>query len=305
MMQKVDLTKPSEKKKLIWAGILGLAAILFLWWTLFGFGSSTTPSKPATSNSTNARSNQRPTQGTQPPSELTDLTSELQDVSLEWPHPQVPEPRRNIFAYYEPPPPVEPKASPTPTPTPTPTPPVLLAQISPATVYAKTSDFTLEVAGDRFTPEMKIFLDVRELPTKYRSPQQLSAVVPAALILNPGTRQVAVRTSDGRMYSNALALNVAAPPVPNFTYIGLSDTIHRVSTAWVQDKSSRDVLSVQRGDLIGGRFRVTSISEKELVLVDNNLKIRHTLAMTEGERSPGSSPLARPTPRVDAEDDEP
>jgi len=107
------------------------------------------------------------------------------------------------------------------------------------------------------------------------------------------------------MYSNAQALNVAAAPAPNYTYIGLSDTIHRVSTAWVQDKSSRDVLSVQRGDLIGGRFRVTSISEKELVLVDNNLKIPYKLAMTEGERSPGSSPLARPTPRVDAEDDEP
>jgi hypothetical protein len=44
-------------------------------------------------------------------------------------------------------------------------------------------------------------------------------------------------------------------------------------------------LNIQRGDLLGGRFRVTSISEKELILVDNNLKIKHTLAFSnQGER---------------------
>jgi hypothetical protein len=228
----------------------------------------------------------------------------LQQIRLEWSHPQVPEPRRNIFAYYEPPPPQVKAAPATPTPTPPPPPPILMTSMSPSNVFAKTADFTIEVSGDRFTSEMRVFIDARELQTKYRSPQQLIATVPANQILNPGTRQIAVRTPDGRLYSNALPLNIAAPPVPNYTYIGLVDTVHRVSTAWVQDKSSRDVLSVQRGDLLGGRFRVTSISEKELVLVDNNLKIPHRLAMTEGERSPGS-PLARPTPKVDAEDDEP
>lgn len=176
--------------------------------------------------------------------------------------------------------------------------------LSPSSVYARTAEFTLEVSGDKFTPELRIFIDQRELSTKYRSPQQLSAVVPASLITSPGTKQVVVRTSDSRLYSLPQTLTVLAPPIPNYTYVGLIDTQHRVSTAWVQDKNSREVLSVQRGDLLGGRFRVTSISEKELVLVDNNLKIRHTIAMTEGERTPGS-PLARPTPRVDAEDDEP
>ncbi len=58
-----------------------------------------------------------------------------------------------------------------------------------------------------------------------------------------------------------------------------------------------------RGDVLSGRFRVTSISDKELVLTDTTLKIKHTIAMSEGEK--GSGPLARPTPRVDAEDDEP
>lgn len=305
-MQKMDLSKPGEKKKLIWAGILALVAIMFLWWTFFGFGSSTpSASRPTPATANNSRGNQRQTRpADEQPSELTDLTNKLTEIKLEWSHPQVPEPRRNIFAYYEPPPPKVPAPSPTPTPTPTPTPPLLLATISPQSVFAKTADFTIEVSGDRFTTEMRIFADARELQTRYRSPQQLSAVVPASIILNPGTRQIAVRTPDGRLYSQALPLNVATPPVPNYTYIGLIDTKQRVSTAWVQDKSSRDVLSVQRGDLLGGRFRVSSISEKELVLIDNNLKIPHRLAITEGERSPGS-PLTRPTPKVDAEDDEP
>jgi hypothetical protein len=304
-MQKIDLSKPGEKKKLIWAGILGFVAIMFLWWTFFGFGSSAPTPKPATATANNQRNTPRQTrQPEEQPSELTDLTSGLREIPVSWSHPQVPEPSRNIFAYYEPPPPPVKAASPTPTPTATPTPPLLLASVSPSNVFARTADFTIEASGDKFTSETRLFLDARELQTRYRSPHQLSATIPANQILNPGTRQIAVRTPDGRLYSNSLPLNIAAPPIPNYTYIGLVDTVHRVSTAFVQDKASRDVLSVQRGDLLGGRFRVTSISERELVLVDNNLKIPHRLAMTEGERSPGS-PLARPTPKVDAEDDEP
>ncbi|HEX7295543.1 MAG TPA: hypothetical protein VF251_07305, partial [Pyrinomonadaceae bacterium] len=45
----IDLNKPGEKKKLIWAGVLGFVAIVFLWWTFFGFGSS---SKPASTRPT-------------------------------------------------------------------------------------------------------------------------------------------------------------------------------------------------------------------------------------------------------------
>jgi hypothetical protein len=54
---------------------------------------------------------------------------------------------------------------------------------------------------------------------------------------------------------------------------------------------------------LGGRFRVTSISEKELVLVDTNLKIKHTIAFTS--QTDRNNPLQRPAPRVESEDDEP
>jgi hypothetical protein len=306
-MQVADLNNPNDRKKLILAAVLGLIAILFLWWTFFGFGtskSSTTLSKPtpsgpgtATTQTVGQVSKVQPRDNTANTNDLAEL---MKPIDFENKIPSVPEPKRNIFAFYEPPQPTPKQAA---TPTPTPTPPVLLAALSPTNVYAKTADFNLEVSGDKFGTDMRVFFDGREVTTRYRGPQQLSATIPAAMIANPGTRQVSVRTPDGRLYSNPLNLSVANPPTPNYSYIGMYETTRRVGVAIVQDKSNKDILNVQRGDLLSGRFRVTSISEKELVLVDANLKIKHSLAMTEGDKS--SSPLARPTPSVASEDDEP
>lgn len=309
-MELADFNKPGERKKLISALVLGLVAIVFLWWTFIGFGGRTptvsrptsTPTQQPTGRQQAAQTQTRTAAGSQNTPQVIDA-SDLQPISNSLRVPIVPEPSRNIFAFYE-----KPVALPTPvvtpTPTPTPTPPVLLAAISPPNVYAKTADFTLEVTGDKFTPEMRIFVDGRELATKYKGPQQMSAPMTAAMIAVPGLRQVGVRTPDGRVYSNQIGLSVAPPPTPNYSYVGIFGTKHFVNTGLLQDKNNKEILSVQLGDLLGGRFRVTSISEKEIVFIDTNLKIKHTLSMTEGERTAGA-PSSRPTPRVDAEDDEP
>ena len=305
-MELADLSKPGEKKKLIWAAALGFLAILFLWWTFVGFGSASTPSRPSNPSQPPQNAprgvNQRPTveQSKSPQViNIADLVLPQHQIQV----PVVPEPRRNIFAYYEP---VQVKVEvPPPTPTPPPPPPpVLLAAISPSNVYAKTTEFTMELSGDKFTPEMRVYVDERELPTKYKGPQQMSATIGTAIIATPGIRQFKVRTPDGRAYSNQIGLSVAPPPTPNYAYVGIWGTRHYVNTALLQDKNNKEILSVQLGDLLSGRFRVTSISDKEIVFVDTNLKIKHSLAMTEGERTAGS-PIARPTPRVDSEDDEP
>ena len=148
-----------------------------------------------------------------------------------------------------------------------------------------------------------MYVDDRELPTKYKGPQQMSATIGATIIATPGLRQIKVRTPDGQVYSNPIGLSVAPPPTPNYAYVGIWGTKHYVNTAVLQDKNNKEILSVQLGDLPRW-FRVTSISDKEIVFVESNLKIKHSLAMTEGERTAGS-PSARPTPRVDSEDDEP
>ena len=303
-MALVDLSKPGEKKKLIFAAVLGLGAILVLYWVLIGFDS-----RPPARTTTASASPQRPASNTQRPAAVVPASQAVIDATRMAPIEYVPasynapEAKRNIFAYYEPPVKTVPAPT-TPTPTPEPPPPVLLASVSPSNVYARTADFKLEAAGDKFTPEMRIFIDGRELPTTYKGPQQLSTTVSASFIAAPGARQIVVRTPDNRLYSNQLAINVAAPPVPNYTYIGIISPQDRVTdTALLQDRSNRTIVSAYRGDVIGGRFRVTSISEKELVVVDTSLKIKHVLPMTEGDK--GSGPLSRPTPRVDSEDDEP
>jgi hypothetical protein len=307
-MALVDLSKPGEKKKLIFAGVLGFGAILILYWALIGFDSRTTPQTRPTASASPQRSTTTTT--TQRPAAAPAVAQQVVDVARFAPidyEPSsynAPEAKRNIFAYYEPPKPA-PVVVVTPTPTPTPPPPVLLASVSPSNVYARTADFKLEAAGDKFTPAMRIFVDGRELPTAYKSPQQLSTTMPAAMITAPGARQIVVRTPDNSLFSNQLTVNVAAPPTPNYTYIGIISPQNRITdTALVQDRSNRNVVSVLRGDVIGGRFRVTSISEKELVVVDTSLKIKHILPMTEGDKTAGG-PLSRPTPRVDSEDDEP
>ena len=304
-MQLVDLTKPGEKKKVIWAGALGLVAIVFLWWTLIGFDSGPTPA--TTARATPTPTPQRPVgrntaNGTAPSPDINTLAA-FTEILYEPSSYNPPEPKRNIFAFYVPPPPTTVVPT-TPTPPPEPPPPVLLASVSPANVYARTGDFKLEAAGNTFSPDMRIFVDGRELATSYKSPQQLSTTISASLITAPGVRQVVVRTPDNRLYSNAMQINVAAPPVPNYSYIGIISPTNRVDDiALVQDKNNKSMISVYRGDVLSGRFRVTSISEKELVMVDTNLKIKHTIAMSEGDK--GGGPLSRPTPRVDAEDDEP
>lgn len=303
-MQITDTKNPGERRKLIWALLLGLIAIVFLWWTFFGFGGSSKPTSgrngAPTAQPVARRANASPLP--RPDDLKNSPVEQLRPIIYSDYLPAVGEAQRNIFVYYEKPKPVQ--VASVPTPTPTPTPPVLLATVSPASVFARTDDFTLEVTGDKFTNEVRITVDGRELPTRFISPQQLSTTVPASVIANPGSRQVSVRSADGRLYSNAAVLNVNAPPTPNFTYIGIIGTQRRMDTAILQDKSNKEIVNAQRGEVVGGRFRLTSISEKELVLVDTNLKIKHLLPFTT-ERDKGLGPLGRPTPRVDSEDDEP
>ena len=305
-MQSIDLSKPGERKKLIGAAVLGVVSLVVLYWALIGFdsGTSTTP-RPTPSP---AQAQQGPRQ-TGPRTGNTLANGTVRDLAsftavvYQPSSYNAPEARRNIFAYYVPPV-VEVKAPSTPTPTPTPPPPVLLASLSPSNVFARTADFKLELAGDKFTPAMRVVIDGRELPTAYKNPQQLSTTVPAAFIVAPGPRKVIVRTPDNQLFSNEMQISVADPPKPNLVYVGILGERNRVGdVALVQERNNKNIIKALRGDIVGGRFRVTSISDKELILTDTTLKIKHTLAMSEPDK--GSGPLSRPTPRVESEDDEP
>lgn len=294
-MQLFDPNNPNERKKAVAAAALAVAAIAVLGYVFFGGSGST--NKPV-ANLASPRPTPRPSSIAQTGPAVPDDLSILRPVALIQPA-DGGESNRNIFAYYEPPP----VPSPTPkivVPSPTPTPPVMITSVSPSQVFARTADFKLQVMGDKFTPAVKIIIDGRDLPTQFVNSQQIAATVPASFISTPGPRNVTARSNDGVLYSNQYQLNVSPPPVPNYTYIGIIGKPHANDIALLVEKGSKELLNVQRGDVLGGRFRVTSISERELILTDTILKIKHPLAFTVDTSNPNTF---RPGPRQ--ADDEP
>ena len=296
-MASTEENPKSERKKMIAAIALGVAALFTLWYAFFGSTpKATTPT--ANRNSNGGTSSQRTTSTTATtnggasviPASIRDEATPLPPTPIplqDNPPPAVPELSRNIFAYYVPPPKPVQTPTPMPPPSPTPPPPLTLTGLSPSNVYARTGDFKLDVMGDKFTPQTRIYIDGRELETRYVSPQQLSTTVPAAVIASEGARQIVVRSPDGTLYSDPASLSVAAPPVPNYTYVGLIGGPRYDDTAILKDKSSKNLVNVQRGDTVSNRFRVASISQREVILVDMNLRVRHSLPLTTDSGNQG------------------
>ena len=297
-MKFFDPNNPNEKKKMIAAAALGLVAVIILGYVFFG-GSS----KTSTNTTGNNRTTPTPRTGASPTTSLSDgpIEDQTNYMPVVYPvaMPAAGEANRNIFAFYIPPSPT-PKPVYIPTPTPTPKPPLTAQSVSPASVYARTpTDFPLQVTGDQFTPAVHIFLDGRDMPTRFINAQQLATTVPASFISNPGVRQVIVQTPDRRLYSNTITLNVTPPPVPNYNYVGLIGKPRYNDTAVLQDKNSKDLINVQRGDAVGVRFKVVSISDKEIKLIDTTLKITTTIPFSTDQAQGG--PYRPPTRTVDDE----
>jgi hypothetical protein len=307
---------PAERNKVIAAIAFGALALILVG-RMF-FGGDDPPRRPSNSNSRNSKvaaaNGTATTNGGSANSLADDPTLRVpREVNYTPISYSVPDAGRNIFAFYVAPVP-QPKATvivDAPTPTPVPPPPLTLGGISPSSVMARTGDFTLQLSGDKFTPQSRVYVDGQELPTVFASAQQLSTNVPAALITAPGARQIVVRTPDNSLYSNPTSLNVAAPPVPQFTYVGILGG-PRYNDKAILKNQANDLITVQRGDLVAGRFKVTSISTRSIEFTDAQLQIKHTLPYVEnrasGANNPGN-PAGRfqppKPPDDDSDDDEP
>jgi hypothetical protein len=296
----------SEKKKILAAVILAVVALIALY---IAFGSSMfsgskaavvsatpTPARSGSTSTTKQNSTQMPSQAEQ---DIVGATTEINYHPGDHP---VPEPGRNIFAFHEPPicyPNCQtptPVPTPSKTPTPPPPPPMRLQYVTPQTVYAGAGSFRLEANGDKFDPSAKLYFRQSELPTQFVSPQKLVANVPATLIASEGSAQVIAQTPDGKLYSDQVIINVQPPPKPQFTYVGLiARARHNNDTAYFIDPSkptpagSQPIpIGARLNDVVGGRFRLISISSAETVFEDVNLGFRHRVKLSTNPQGSAS-----------------
>lgn len=211
-----------------------------------------------------------------------------------------PDPGRNIFAFYEPGPPCKPGVDcPTPpikTPvpaTPTPTPDIFITAVNPQSVYAGSRGFRIEINGERMQPNAKIYFSQSELRTTFVNEQKMVADVPANFITSEGPRQIIVQTPDGKKYSNAASLNVQAPPRPAFQYIGMiARRGGNNDTAYFMEQGRQTPVSARLNDLVGGRFRLISISVEQTIFEDVNLGFKHPVPLFRP--APGTATSAAP-----------
>lgn len=161
----------------------------------------------------------------------------------------------------------------------------MIAFVTPGSVYAGSNTFRLEVSGDRFTPDARIYFSQNEIETSFVNEQKLVANIPASFITSEGPRQVIVQTTDGTKHSNQVMLDVQPPPKPTFQYIGMiARKRSNNDTAYFLETGKPTPMSARLNDVVTGRFRVVSISEAETILEDVSLGFRHKL------------PLFRPPP---------
>lgn len=308
-MKLFEGKSPSERNKIIAAIVLGVAALVSLY-LAFGqsfFSRNTTVTVSASPTPRATASPARELREVRMPSQ--------QEQYFDWQTTPVayrpgifsaPDPGRNIFAFYEPPPPCPdcptPTPPPPPTPKPEPTPPVFVAYVTPQTVYSGSRGFRMEVTGDKFTPDTKIYFSQSQLPTTYINPQRIVADVPAALIVGEGPRQIIVQSGDGKLYSNQVMLNVQPPPKPQFQYIGLISRQHANNDTAVFREQGKPEFSHRLNDVIAGRFRLVSISPSRVIVEDVNLGFRHPLDIfqqspgTAASSAPPASPFGRQRP---------
>ena len=289
----------TERNKIIAAMLLGVLSLFTLYLAFGGsiFGGKTTARvtvsptpTPRTSPSpgANARNFDLPTQ------EELDLGI-VQPITYNGGTASAPDAGRNIFAFYEPPPPTPYSPTPVPIPTysplpPPPSPTAGVSFVNPPGVYAGTKAFRMEVNGDRFTPEARIYFQGSEMPTTFVSPNQLTTEIPANFISQEGSRIIEVRSPDGKLWSNQFTFNVQAAPRPQFQYIGMiARKRANNDTAYFQETGKTVPFGARLNDVIGGRFRLVSISSTETIFEDTSLGFRHRLALSRPAPGAGST----------------
>lgn len=272
----------AEKKKQLLAGILGVAALATVTWSLFfsedsGSSTPTNPRQAAVKPGINAPINPTGQTETKPQNAVVLVSQPLDLSGLS--DSMAPVMGRNIFVY--PPPPPPPKPPSTPTPTPVPPPPITLAGLNPASVTARTAEFPMTIFGAKIPPDARVHINGTPYAATVVNESQLKVQVPATVIANPGQVQVEVKgTSEpAKWYSNRLTLNITAPPIPGYKFLGLI-VKNGVSMAVIRDIAESELRNVRKGDKLGTRWQITNISHTEIEILDVTINVRHRIPFT-------------------------
>lgn len=297
-MAEVTSKTAAERNKLIAAILLGVLALGALYFA-FGrslFSSSATTVKATPTPKINVTVKD-PNKFTLPTAEEQTFNEVTVPIDYRPGTSYAPDAGRNIFAFYEPPPPTP--YSPTPTPeiiitpaTPAPTPVYLAGFVNPQSIYAGSPGFRLEVNGERFTPDVRIYFNQTEMPTTFINSQRIVTDIPASMITGEGSRQIIIQSIDGKSYSNPISLTVQAPPRPGFQYIGMiARKRYNNDTAYFLEGSKPTPFGARLNDIVGGRFRLINISAAEVVFEDTTLGFKHRLAIVRAAGGSGNPAL--------------
>lgn len=296
-MKIIEGKSPAERNKIIAALVLGALALLAIGYNVIGLFPSKKPSTAAKPTPTPSQpvSPGQPKVADLPSSDATAFEYESTEITYAPGAYSAPEASRNIFSFNDNPPP---KVVPTPVitlPSPTPTPPMMITSVMPQSVYAGAKSFRLEISGEKFTPQVRIYFNGSEMPTNFVNDRRVWTEVPANFIAGEGIRMLKLRTPDGKFYSNDASINVMAPPRPNFTYLGpLVRKRSNNDTAYIQEQGSQNAVGKRLNDIIGGRFRLVSISTTRVIVEDINLGFRHTINISTAAMSGGATTSPQP-----------
>lgn len=296
----------TERNKLIAAVVLGVVAIIALY-LAFGrslFGPSTSAKATASPTPKRAVATGNNQDNFRLPTPEEEALIVAMPINYVPGASGAPDAGRNIFAFYEPPPPCRGSECPTPvpppviinTPTPAPPPPILVAYTNPQSVYAGSQGFRLEVNGDKFTPDSRIYLNQVEVPTVFVNGQKLVTDLSANMIAQETQIQIIVQTPDGKLYSNPAMLAVQAPPRPAMQYIGMiGRKRYNNDTAYFMETGKDKPFGARLNDVVGGRFRLVDISSAEVVFQDVELGFKHRVQLTRTSTTTGTTLPGQPS----------